>query len=301
MRRWSSGCVIGIFIDPFSVAYHSLQLPVIVVACKCDLEIRILPDTASDRAKPYGIGLVEVSVATDTGRLKMRYCFKWLLRSIEQAKRGEVPTGPDYPNPASPDVLSAPWSEGHYGGESRTSFTRSLMGTPTNGSPSTAVKSLSSAHVEPSPTISNSTSTPRPPGATSPTRVKSVGDLMTEVEKNRQEEREVTRQDSQDGRPSSLHRSSTLNGEKRSGSLNRSAVVAKSKGTSDQVIPVEKTKESSDQSGSNEYKADGRNNGKKEASVFFSSLLLLLCIMLHISVLPCHGLHWRNYWTSSSS
>ncbi|GJJ09683.1 hypothetical protein Clacol_003907 [Clathrus columnatus] len=246
-------------------AYHSLELPVIVVACKCDLEIRVLPHSASERTEPYGIGLIEVTAVSESGRRKMRYTFQWLIRSIEQAKRGDIPTGPEYPNPASPDILSAPWSEGYSNGESRSSLTRSRIDTPTGGSPSTVTKKLSLSQIDSSLIQPSSTPTPRPAGAISPTRVKSVGDLLTEVERSKQEGMDLDfRQGNQDRRSSSLTRNATLNGEKRSESLTFSAITATTNSISDPSTAMESGGAPHDRSISNESQVDSRNSGQKE-------------------------------------
>ena len=163
------------------------------MACKCDLEKKVPPHHASERAAPYNVGLVEVTSLTDIGKRKMRHCFHWIIRAVEKSKRGEIPTGFPYRNPASPDVLNAPWSEGYGYPEVRSGSAKSRVSTPSAGSPSTTTKFrehpfASVAHKPASPTPGSSTPTPRSPSMpTSPTRVKSTNDLMSEVERTRQE------------------------------------------------------------------------------------------------------------------
>ncbi|KIJ22487.1 hypothetical protein M422DRAFT_277069, partial [Sphaerobolus stellatus SS14] len=189
--------------------YHRLHMPAMVIACKSDLEKKVLPHYTLDRASSFDMGLVEVSSQTDKGKLKMRQCFHFLIRSIERAKRGDIPTslGTSYHNPASPDFANAPWSDGF----PDTRIGRgSRVGTPSAGSPSTSSRFPPHIHpsrASPSPTGA-STPTPRTPSLpTSPTRVKSTNDLMSEVERNRYEER---RRESSDGRSGSLPRSTSL-------------------------------------------------------------------------------------------
>ena len=126
---------------------------------------------------------------TDIGKRKMRHCFHWIIRAVEKSKRGEIPIGYPYRNPASPDALNGPWSEGTgYPGTS----TKSRVSTPSAGSPSTVTKFREhplavAAHKPASPTPGSATPTPRSPSMpTSPTRVKSTSDLISEVGKSRQ-------------------------------------------------------------------------------------------------------------------
>ncbi|KAF8509830.1 hypothetical protein JB92DRAFT_3119551 [Gautieria morchelliformis] len=191
--------------------YHALHLSAVAMACKCDLDKKVLPHHASERAAPYNVGLVEVTSLTDFGKRKMRHCFHWIIRAVQKSKRGEIPAGSPYRNPASPDVLNAPpWSEGYGYPEVRTGGIKSHGSTPSAGSPSTTTKPREppfAAAVQPaSPTPGTSTPTPRSPAlATSPPRVKSTNDLISEVERRRQE----MRRESPDGRGGVLGRTAS--------------------------------------------------------------------------------------------
>jgi hypothetical protein len=110
-----------------------MRLPMIVLACKADLETQVEPEYASSLFQQYRAGLVEVSVQSDSGRDKLKRSFDWLLKAVfrhrssllflryidprtEQVSLEAIDTInlPDhtYLNPASPDVLvssSLPW------------------------------------------------------------------------------------------------------------------------------------------------------------------------------------------------
>lgn len=59
-----------------------LKLPLIVMACKSDLERRVDPTSATRALEEFDAGLVEVSVVTPVGKERIRYAFEWLLRAI---------------------------------------------------------------------------------------------------------------------------------------------------------------------------------------------------------------------------
>jgi hypothetical protein len=62
-------------------------LPIIVLACKVDLERRIEPDRALELLQEYDVGLVEVTTAQDGGKGKMRQSFDWLVKAVFRARR----------------------------------------------------------------------------------------------------------------------------------------------------------------------------------------------------------------------
>ena len=150
---------------------------------------------------------------TDIGRRKMRNCFHWLIHAIGKLKH-DIPAGSPYRNPASPDVFNAPpWSEAFGHSEARNGGgSKSRVGTPSGGSPTSAAKFrehpfATALHRPASPTTGTSTPTPRSPSMpTSPTRVKSTNDLISEVERSRQEKR----RDSLDGRGGVLGRPASV-------------------------------------------------------------------------------------------
>lgn len=110
-----------------------MRLPMIVLACKADLETQVEPEYASSLFQQYRAGLVEVSVQSEVGRDKLKRSFDWLLKAVfrhrsslffphcfgpctHQVNAEAIDTInlPDhtYLNPASPDVLvssSLPW------------------------------------------------------------------------------------------------------------------------------------------------------------------------------------------------
>lgn len=111
--------------------YSALKLPIVVLACKADLDPQIEPGkVAEDLKVRYDVGLIEVHKASEPGKIKMRQSFDFLLKAIFRARRESSLTvrltgtnrtalgssklgdlGADYRNPASPDVLNqqTPW------------------------------------------------------------------------------------------------------------------------------------------------------------------------------------------------
>ncbi|KAF9015183.1 ras guanine nucleotide exchange factor domain-containing protein [Cyathus striatus] len=91
----------------------ALKLPIIVLACKVDLERQLEPEKALEILQPYDVGLVEVTSALDGGKSKMRQSFDFLLKAILRERRADKIAGSDmdYKNPASPDVIAQapPW------------------------------------------------------------------------------------------------------------------------------------------------------------------------------------------------
>ncbi|EAU93003.2 hypothetical protein CC1G_06723 [Coprinopsis cinerea okayama7 len=147
--------------------YRAKKLPIIVLACKTDLERRIEPDRASELLQEYDVGLVEVTSTQDSGKGKMRQSFDWLVKAVFQSQTG------DDRNPASPEFLRNP---GHPWEPSRTTtptaFTSQGVSTvPFGPSISTGGSSVSTSIASISPT--------------SPVRVRSTGDLLYEKERTR--------------------------------------------------------------------------------------------------------------------
>jgi hypothetical protein len=178
-----------IFIDGFSAA----KLPIVALACKSDRPRRVDSKDAAALLKKYDVGLIEVTAASENGKDKMRTSFDWLIQSIFRHRRdlvrslsisGESRLGASsvqYRNPASPNVLfePAPWDE-----------RRSEAATPTPSS-------LGLRAASPVPTIDamshKSELQPRP---TSPTRARSMGDLLLESERSRGRSRDLTKEHS---------------------------------------------------------------------------------------------------------
>ncbi len=69
-------------LNTFQGAYHSMRLPIIVLACKADLEPQVEPEYASRLLQQYRAGLVEVTVLNETGKDKLKRSFDWLLKAV---------------------------------------------------------------------------------------------------------------------------------------------------------------------------------------------------------------------------
>ncbi|KAJ3530908.1 hypothetical protein NMY22_g8378 [Coprinellus aureogranulatus] len=153
--------------------YRAIKLPVIVLACKADLERRIEPDRALETLQEYDVGLVEVTTAQD-GKGKMRQSFDWLLKAVIRARQSQSEN--DNRNPASPEYLrhhSQPWDT------TRTSTPIATHSTPSGMNSVPFDPSFSNNN---SPSIPSSLPTMQP---TSPTRARSTGDLLAERDKAR--------------------------------------------------------------------------------------------------------------------
>ncbi|KAI0825148.1 ras GEF [Trametes gibbosa] len=178
-------------------AFGELRAPCIALSCKTDMAQRVNPKDAHALLHQYQVGLIEVSTVSEPSKERIRKAFEWILTSIFRD-----PDGNEYPqNPASPAWLLSqsppPWD-----------ISRASSATPTASSSvhtvqQPSVSSRLSSHT-PSQSISHgsqqvrgyqrplagsTTGTPSTP--TSPTRVRSTGDLLSEHEKSKREEREV--------------------------------------------------------------------------------------------------------------
>jgi hypothetical protein len=68
--------------------YSALKLPIVVLACKADLDPQIEPGkVAEDLKVRYDVGLIEVHKASEPGKTKMRQSFDFLLKAIFRARR----------------------------------------------------------------------------------------------------------------------------------------------------------------------------------------------------------------------
>ncbi|KAJ3750360.1 ras guanine nucleotide exchange factor domain-containing protein [Lentinula detonsa] len=155
-------------------AYRSLQLQVIVIACKSDLEKKIDPASASEILGQYNVGLVEVNHSED-GKAKIKRSFDYLLRAILRERRNAASRNrlsEDYQNPVSAGILNASpsWDrpDGSRTATPTASSASSLDHVPLPG-PIAIQSSL--------PTIPASRTTSVP---NSPTRARSTGDLLCE-------------------------------------------------------------------------------------------------------------------------
>lgn len=64
-----------------------MKLPLIVLACKSDLQRQVEPERALDVLQPYDVGLVEVAKMNDQGKDKMRRTFAWILKAVARERR----------------------------------------------------------------------------------------------------------------------------------------------------------------------------------------------------------------------
>jgi hypothetical protein len=64
-----------------------MKLPVVVLACKSDLQRRVEPGRAVEILKQYDVGLVEVSTMQKAGKEKMRQAFDFLSTAIRRERR----------------------------------------------------------------------------------------------------------------------------------------------------------------------------------------------------------------------
>ncbi|KAJ3928633.1 MAG: ras guanine nucleotide exchange factor domain-containing protein [Lentinula lateritia] len=155
-------------------AYRSLQFPVIVIACKSDLERKVDPLSASEILLQYDVGLVEVN-HNENGKEKMKRSFDYLLRAILRERRNGSSRSrfsEDYRNPASPEIVNASPSWDRPDG-SRTATPTASSASSLNHIPIPGPIVLQSSL----PTIPASRTTSVP---NSPTRARSTGDLLCE-------------------------------------------------------------------------------------------------------------------------
>ncbi|KAI0651839.1 ras GEF [Trametes meyenii] len=176
-------------------AFGELHAPCIALACKTDLPQHVDPKNVHAILKEYQVGLIEVNITSEHYKERIRMAFEWLLKSITRDPDESDP----HRNPASPAWLLSPspppWD-----------ISRASSATPTASSSIHTVQpplsiNRPSSHA-PSQSISHGSQAVRgyhrpltnsTPGSSpaSPTRVRSTGDLLSEHEKSKREEREV--------------------------------------------------------------------------------------------------------------
>jgi hypothetical protein len=59
-----------------------MKVPIVVLACKSDLEHQVEPEKALEVLQQYDVGLVEVAKAKEHGKEKMGRTFGWLLKAV---------------------------------------------------------------------------------------------------------------------------------------------------------------------------------------------------------------------------
>ncbi|KAI9453994.1 ras GEF, partial [Russula earlei] len=91
-------------------AFGEARLPIVAIACKCDLDDLLDLKKVHERLTRFDIGLVKVTISNEAGKSRLRLAFDWLLRAISQNRRMPLShaDAASYQNPASPDVLTAP-------------------------------------------------------------------------------------------------------------------------------------------------------------------------------------------------
>ncbi|KAI0335287.1 ras GEF [Cubamyces sp. BRFM 1775] len=179
-------------------AFGEIRAPCIALACKTDLPQRVDPKDAVEMLNKYDVGLVEVSIHSEAAKMRIRTAFEWILSSIFRPQDNGYAS---HRNPASPALLTSsspsPWD-----------ISRASSATPTAASSpysaqQASIISRSSSHA-PSQSLSQGSPVVRgyhlplsgpasgpTTSPSSPTRVRSTGDLLSEHEKSKREERDV--------------------------------------------------------------------------------------------------------------
>ncbi|KAI9063050.1 ras GEF [Trametes sanguinea] len=176
-------------------AFGQLRAPCLALACKSDLPHRVNLVEATAMLNRYDVGLIELSTSSDADKARVRRTFELMFSTMFRPHDGSE----SYRNPASPAGMSpspSPWD-----------ISRASSATPTASSSPYSIQQPSAINRAASHTASRSISHgPQSPrgyhvsvgGTTSvttgspasPTRVRSTGDLLSEHEKSRREERE---------------------------------------------------------------------------------------------------------------
>ncbi|KZT74642.1 ras GEF [Daedalea quercina L-15889] len=194
-----------------------LKIPLIVLACKSDLEKRVDPTQATRVLEEFDAGLVEVSLTTSAGKERIRGAFEWLLRAIYHELQAEIPGSArserdGYRNPASPSVLGALTASEISRASSATPTAASVGATqlvssysqtqpflsqpmtqtetPPQSQPPSHMGTPHPSHALRLPSPSGPTPSRTPTTPTSPSRARSTSDLLSEHEKSKREERE---------------------------------------------------------------------------------------------------------------
>ncbi|TBU48354.1 ras GEF [Dichomitus squalens] len=173
--------------------FRQLKVPVIVVACKADLETTVPFNVVEAMARRYDTGIIQGSSVDENGKKQVRAGFRWLIQRIL------ISRGDDYQgNPASPNAVSSasppPWEISRASSVTPTassSYRRESIqqSSPTNRTlghaPSQSISHASRPYHRPVTNPPSGVPTPA-----SPTRARSTSDLLSEHEKSKREERE---------------------------------------------------------------------------------------------------------------
>ncbi|KAH9982388.1 hypothetical protein BGW80DRAFT_1263086 [Lactifluus volemus] len=68
-------------------AFREARLPIVALACKCDLENLLDLKMVHERLTRLDIGLVQVTISNEDGKNRLRLAFDWLLRAISHNRR----------------------------------------------------------------------------------------------------------------------------------------------------------------------------------------------------------------------
>ncbi|KAH9082162.1 ras GEF, partial [Lactarius deliciosus] len=92
-------------------AFREARLPIVALACRCDLENLLDLKWVHERLSTFDIGLVKVTISNEAGKNRLRLAFEWLLGAVNRNRRTDHLDVINYQNPASPEVLTAtpPW------------------------------------------------------------------------------------------------------------------------------------------------------------------------------------------------
>ncbi|KAH8998887.1 ras guanine nucleotide exchange factor domain-containing protein, partial [Lactarius hatsudake] len=90
-------------------AFREARLPIVALACRCDLENLLDLKWVHERLSTFDIGLVKVTISNEAGKNRLRLAFEWLLGAVNPNRHHLDVI--NYQNPASPEVLTAtpPW------------------------------------------------------------------------------------------------------------------------------------------------------------------------------------------------
>lgn len=68
-------------------AFREARLPIVAIACKCDLDNVLDLKKLHDRLARLDIGLIKVTISNEGGKNRLRLAFDWLLRAISHNRR----------------------------------------------------------------------------------------------------------------------------------------------------------------------------------------------------------------------
>ncbi|KAL1951959.1 hypothetical protein VTO73DRAFT_1108 [Trametes versicolor] len=169
-------------------AFGELRAPCIALSCKTDLPQRVNPKDAHSILQQYQVGLIEVSTVTDQSKERIRKAFEFILTAIFRDLDGvDLPRNPASPawllsqSPPPWDISRASSATPTASSSAHTAQQPSISGRTSSHVPSQSISQPARGYQRPlGSSISGTPSTP-----TSPTRVRSTGDLLSEHEKSK--------------------------------------------------------------------------------------------------------------------